>query len=202
MFMQVIKGKVGDAGKARDALDRWLAELSEGAAGWLGSTSGVTADHVFISLARFDSEEDARRNSDRPEQGAWWADTERLFTGPVSFSDSADVDVVLVDDPGRAGFVQVMEGKVSDPDRVRELMHIDPDTWLATRPELLGTVTAVYGDGGYTTAAYFTSEAAAREGEEKELPAEMQAMMQELSQLFIGDTTYYDLKQPWLDRPK
>ena len=32
----------------------------------------MTADGRMVALVRFDSEEAARRNSDRPEQGAWW----------------------------------------------------------------------------------------------------------------------------------
>jgi hypothetical protein len=34
--VQLIKGEVGDPGKAREALDRWLAELADGATGWIG----------------------------------------------------------------------------------------------------------------------------------------------------------------------
>ncbi len=202
MFVQVIKGEVGDAGKAREALDHWLAELADGATGWLGSTSGVTDDGILITLARFDSEENARRNSDRLEQGAWWAETEKIFTGPVTFADSVDVQVDLLGDPDQAGFVQVMQGSVSNPERVRELMQMDRDTWRADRPELLGTVAAIHEGNTYTTAAYFTSEAEAREGEKKEPSAEMRAVMEEMSELFPGETVYYDLKEPWLDSPK
>src|SRR6266508_1488720 len=68
MFVQVIQGQVSDAGQARAALDRWVQELAPGAPGWLGSTAGVTEDGRFIALARFESEEAAKRNSDRPGQ--------------------------------------------------------------------------------------------------------------------------------------
>ena len=81
MFVQVIQGQVSDPEQARAALDRWARELAPGAGGWLGSTAGVTEDGRFIALARFESEEAARRNSDRPEQDRWWAETARLFTG-------------------------------------------------------------------------------------------------------------------------
>ncbi|MGE5763508.1 MAG: hypothetical protein ACM3ZF_06425, partial [Mycobacterium leprae] len=64
----------------RAAFERWVEELAPGAAGWLGSTAGVTDDGRFIGLARFESEQAARRNSDRPEQGRWWAETSKLFT--------------------------------------------------------------------------------------------------------------------------
>ena len=91
VFVQVIQGQVTDAGKVRAALDRWAQELAPGATGWLGSTAGVTEDGRFIALARFESEQAARRNSDRPEQDRWWAETSKLFTGEASFKDSVDV---------------------------------------------------------------------------------------------------------------
>jgi hypothetical protein len=68
VFVQVIQGQVADAAKVRAAMDRWGQELAPGARGWLGSTAGVTEDGRFIALARFESEEAARRNSGRPEQ--------------------------------------------------------------------------------------------------------------------------------------
>ncbi len=69
MFVQVITARTSDAAQVRAALDRWNEELAPGAEGWLGSTSGVTEDGRLVALARFESEEAAQRNSDRPEQG-------------------------------------------------------------------------------------------------------------------------------------
>ena len=39
---------------------------------------GMCDDGTFVALARFESAEAARRNSDRPEQGEWWAECEPL----------------------------------------------------------------------------------------------------------------------------
>ena len=72
MFVQVIQGKVSDAAQVRAHLDKWVAEVAPGAIGWLGSTGGVTEDGNLIALVRFESEEAAQQNSDRPEQGEWW----------------------------------------------------------------------------------------------------------------------------------
>ena len=146
------------------------AGAGPGATGWLGSTAGVTDDGRFIALARFESEEAARRNSDRPEQDRWWAETARLFTGEATFTDSADVVVDVVGDPGSAGFVQVMRGRGTDPDRARELMGEDSSAWAAFRPEILGSLAVLQEGGSYTMAIYFTSEEEAREGERKEPP--------------------------------
>jgi hypothetical protein len=88
MFVQVIQGKVSDPARMRAALDRWGQELSPGATGWLGSTAGVADDGTLTLVARFDSEQAARRNSDRPEQDRWWAETSALFTDGATFRDS------------------------------------------------------------------------------------------------------------------
>ena len=49
---------------------------------------------------------------------------------------------------------------------------------------------------------YFSSEDAAREGERKETPSELQAKMDELAALNIGTPTFYDVKRPWLHSPR
>lgn len=201
MFVQVIQGQVSDAARLRAQLDKWVAELAPGAVGWLGSTSGVTEDGRAVALVRFDSEEKAQQNSDRPEQGAWWEETRALFTDEPMFHNSMSVEIDTAGDPAEAGFVQVMQGRSSDPDRARELMANDPTDWQELRPEILGTVSVAHDDDAWTMAIYFTSEEAAREGERKELPPETQEMMKEIDALSIGEPVFFDLKDPWLHAP-
>lgn len=64
------------------------------------------------------------------------AQTAKLFSGEASFRDSSDVAVDVIDDPDRAGFVQVMQGRDSDPERARELMSQDSEQWAAFRPDV------------------------------------------------------------------
>jgi hypothetical protein len=201
MFVQVIQGQVTDPEQVRAALDRWSDQLAAGAPGWLGSTAGVTGDGRFVALARFESPEAARRNSDRPEQGQWWTETAKLFTGEVIFRDSSDVTADVTGDPDQAGFVQVMQGRSSNPDRARELMAQDPDEWAAFRPDMIGSVAVGHEGGAYTVALYFTSEQAAREGERKEPPPELKAQMEEMNQLMADEPEFLDLRQPWLYSP-
>ena len=137
MFIQVIRGQVSDPEQVQAALDRWSEQLAAGAPGWLGSTAGVTEDGRFVALARFESEEAARRNSDRPEQGQWWAETAKLFTGEPVFRDSSDVTADVTGDPDEAGFVQVMQGRGSDPDRAREIMAQNRTSGPHSAPTLL-----------------------------------------------------------------
>ena len=202
MFVQVIRGKVSDPEQVHAALDLWSERLAAGAPGWLGSTAGVTGDGRFVGLARFESEEAARRNSDRPEQGQWWMQTSRLFTGEVIFRDSSDVTADVDGDPDTAGFVQVMQGRGSDPERARELMAQNPDDWAAFRPDVIGRVVAGHEGGAYTMAMYFTSEEAAREGERKEPPPQLRAQMEEIGKLGAGEPEFLDLRQPWLYSPR
>lgn len=201
MFVQVIKGQVSDSGEVRAALDRWATELAEGATGWLGTTAGVSDDGWFVALARFESEEAAQQNSTRPEQDAWWAETATLFTGDVTFQDSTYASADVPGDPDQAGFVQVMQGKGKDPDRARELMEDDGVDWATYRPDIVGTLSLQHEGGAWTMGIYFTSEAAAREGEQKPPPPEAVAMMEELNTLMEGEPTFVDLKQPWLYSP-
>jgi hypothetical protein len=201
MFVQVIRGRVADPEQVHAALDRWSEQLAGGAPGWLGTTAGVTGDGRFVALARFESEEAARRNSDRPEQGQWWMETSKLFTGEVIFRDSSDVTADVHGDPNQAGFVQVMQGRGSDPDRARELMAQNPDDWTAFRPDIIGSVAVGHEGGAYTMTFYFTSEQAAREGERKEPPPQLKAQMEEMNQLSIGEPEFLDLRHSWLYLP-
>jgi hypothetical protein len=202
MFVQVIQGKVSAPSAVHAALDRWSEELAPDADGWLGTTAGVTADGTFVAVARFDTEESARHNSDRPEQDRWWSETSRLFDGPATFHDSDDVIEDIVGDADRAGFVQIMQGRGNDPDRARELMAQDSERWAEFRPDVLGSIAAQYEDGEYTMTMYFTSEAEARVGEKKQPPPELQAQMAEMADLTIGETTFFDLGDPWLYSPR
>jgi hypothetical protein len=196
MFVQVIQGRTSDAEGLRAAVDRWEKDIAPGAVGWLGSTGGVTEDGRAVAVVRFESEEAARRNSERPEQDRWWGETEKLFEGEVTFRESSDVVVDLQGDPDRAGFVQVMQGRTSDPARARELMAQDPDMWAKFRPDVLGSVEVLHDGGAYTMVLYFTSEAEAREGERKEVPPELQATMDEMNKLTVEEPEFFDLKQP------
>ena len=175
--------------------------MAPGAVGWLGTTSGVTDAGSFVALARFESQEGAQQNSDRPEQAAWWAETSPLFSDEPVFHNSTSVEVDTPGDPSQAGFVQVMQGRSSDPERARAVMADDSIDWQAFRPEILGTVSVEHDGDAWTMALYFTSEQEARAGESKPPPPEVEHMMQEMNALTIGEPVFYDLRDPWLHAP-
>ena len=199
MFIQVITGKTSDRDGLRRQFDRWQQELQGGATGYLGSTGGVTDDGGVFMAARFESEEAARSNSERAEQGAWWAETEK-FLENATFQDSAEVSTLGGGGSNDAGFVQVMRGRITDKEKAPKLMAQFAEllpTLAEQRPDIIGDVTVIHSDGTYSDILYFTSEAEAREGEKKEPPAEMQAMFGEYMAVMPVDE-YVDLKDPWL----
>jgi len=121
MFIQVIEARARDSRGLREELDRWHRELAPGAAGWLGTTGGVASDGSIIGVVRFASAEAARRNSDRPEQGRWWADFARHLEGEARFDDYAETEMMGGGGSDNAGFVQVIRGRAKDVAQLRNL---------------------------------------------------------------------------------
>lgn len=197
MFIQVITAKVVDEEALWRQIDRWQSEVRPGAEGFLGATSGITDDGRMIAIVRFESEEAARRNSERPEQGAWWAETEKTLEDPT-FKDSVEVDVMGAGGSDEAGFVQVMRGHITDPAKMEGLRSRMKEFEAALsrmRPDVIGDVTAIHGDGTFTDTVYFRTEAEARANEANEMPEEMEAMFAEWMSAATIDE-YLDLKQP------
>ena len=197
MFVQAIEGRVADGDGLRRQLERWMSELRPGARGFLGSTAGVTDGGDAVAFARFETSSDAKANSERPEQGQWWAETEKCFDGEVRFTDSDDVDVFLAGGSSDAQFVQVMKGKDMNRDRVRALDEQFEAHAASFRPDLLGGIRMWTGPDSYIEVAYFTNEGDARQGESREPPAELAAQMGEFEAM-MANVEFIDLRDPWL----
>ncbi len=195
MFIQVVQGRTTDGPALRQQLDRWEQDMRPGAKGYLGSTGGVADDGTAIFLARFEDEESARANSDRPEQGSWWNETARHFDGDVTFRDCADADLSLGGGSDDAGFVQVMKFTGVDRSRMEE-MDAAFEPFAAQRPDLLGGFRIWTGADSCFDVAYFTSEAEARKGEQAEMPEELQKVMAEFQD--VREPEYFDLTEPQL----
>lgn len=196
MFVQVITAPVGDADAIKQATAKWETERRPQVKGFLGSTSGISAQGTFVIVARFESEELARKNSDDPAQTASWNELSKGFSGPATFHDCSEVDVYGSGGSDEAGFVQVIQGRARDKQAIRNMGKEFEARMTELRPDLLGSLTAWDGDF-YTDVIYFTDEAAARAGESMKLPAEMQASMEQWQSLSEG-TTFFDLKEPRL----
>lgn len=200
MFIQVIQGQVTDRDELKAMFDRWASDVGPTVDGWLGTTAGVTAGGAFVAMARFESEDAARRNSERSEQDQWWAQTSKLFDGEVTFRDSIDAEEFLRGGSDDAGFVQVITGQARDMDKMRELNE-QYAQYAHLRPDLIGGVIALHDNKLFTQAAYFTSEAEARAAESQEPPEEMKAVMDEENEL-ISSIAYIDITEPWLYSPR
>jgi len=197
MFIQVIQGKVKDEAGLQRCMEQWERDLAPGATGYLGTTSGTCDDGTFIALARFESLDAAMRNSERPEQSAWWAQTAACFDGDVSFIDCPDARPWLGGGSDDAGFVQIMEGRSPDVRRMHEIMEEAGEQIHQMRPEIIGATMAEAADGRFVDAIYFTSEAEARERETMDMPEDMRAAFEEETRL-MGEVTYFDLHHPML----
>ena len=196
MFIQIIQGTCTDEDLLRRQLNTWQETLAPGAAGWLGGTYGMTDDGEFLGVVRFESREAAARNSLRPEQGAWWEETSPCFDGEVTFHDADDAIMLLDGGADDAGFVQIIQGRLADPERFRSLMSQSMDTLHEQRPEIIGGTIAIEPDGTFTQTMAFRTETAAREGEQHQMPADQAAEIAALMGT-MDDVTYKDLHHPW-----
>jgi hypothetical protein len=196
MFVQIIEGRVGDAEGLERQGERWMSELRPGATGFLGATEGITDDGRSITIVRFESAAAAKANSDRPEQGQWWSETEKYYDGEVTFTESEDTDTFMGGGSNDAGFVQVMKGR-GDRELIRKMDAKMAEHAPSFRPDVIGGQRVWTGPDTYVEVIYFTSEAEARENEKKEPPAELMEDSQQFQEM-MADVEFIDLKQPRL----
>jgi hypothetical protein len=194
VFIQVIQGKCTRHDELRAMAERWRADLAGGAEGWLGGTYGFTDDDEFLGIVRFESREAAMANSRRPEQGAWAKEMMGLMDGPVEFHDCDDVMMFLDGGADDAGFVQIIQGKVDDPSRIKAMLA-DTTMLHEMRPDIIGGTLAIEPDGSFTETIAFRDEESARAGEKTEPPAEVRS---ELESMMEG-ARFYDLHHPWFE---
>jgi hypothetical protein len=190
MFLQVYRGLVADREEAHAALDRWSASLGTG---WQGTTAGVTDDGHSVTLVRYDSADAAVPTGARR---TWWTEMSALSSDPMTCRDCAEVMTQLGGDSADAGFVQVLQGRIADLDRLQRLLTEAAEWQAETRTDLIGGFLGLHGDGRFTQAVYFTSEDAAWEGARTQ-PAVDTGDLDAL----VDDLTFYDLRQPWAYSP-
>jgi hypothetical protein len=194
VFIQMIQGRCTRPEELKTALERWREDCEPGALGFLGGTYGFTDDQTFVAVVRFETKDAARANSARPEQERWWASVEPLFDGSVEFHDCDDVLLLLDGGSDDAGFVQVVRGRVRDPERLRASLDRISAILHAARPEIIGATIAIEPDGRFIETVAFTDEVSARAGERKEMPAELRELSPEP---LMEDESFLDLHQPW-----
>jgi hypothetical protein len=178
----------------RMLVDDWCGAMAD-RPGWLGGTYGFTDDDHFVGVVRFDSRSACDEACQMPGADMWWAGAEALMDGACEIHQSDDVSMMLDGGSDDAGFVQIMHGRVADESKFRHLMTDAEMTSMLhqARPEIIGATLAIESDGTFTETIAFTDEAAAREGEQMEMPAEIGSEFESA----IADVEYIDLHRPW-----
>jgi hypothetical protein len=191
MFVQVIKGRTNDPEALRALDEKWQKEVRPTAKGYVGSTMGVTSDGSFVVIAQFKDDVSAKENSDSPAQSAWYQELQKVLDGEPQFRESSDTHLLFDGPSAKATFVQIMEGTV--PDRAAAEATETPEMLeelRKARPDLLGGLRVWLGDRDYLEAAYFTSEADARKGEQN---SDFDGQSMEAT---FGTPSYTDLPNP------
>lgn len=194
LFIQLVEAQVSDESTARQAWDEWERDVRPNVTGYLGATGGVTDDGRMIFVARFESPEAAAKNNDLPEQQQWYEKHLANLDG-LSFTNCSEVDEMMGGGSDDAGFVQLIRGKSSDPQKMREIGRQMEDELAARRPDVLGGTAAWHDDdpNAFTQTMYFKSEEEARKNEADEA---MGGAPDEFSSL-ISDLSFIDLHNPW-----
>ena len=126
----------------------------------------------------------------------WWNETATYFDVEPSFRESSDISTLFEGGSNDAGFVQVLEGSVTDRASAEAMETPELlDRLRRLRPDLIDGYRVWFPHGTYVEAAYFTSEAEAREGEQSE---DFDVEQQRYAELF-GEPTFLDLREPLLD---
>jgi hypothetical protein len=201
MFIRVIQGRATNPPGIRRDLGRWQRLLAADADGWLGSTAGITHDGWSITVVRFASQAQARRNSDRPEQREWWRDASQHLAR-IAVHDAAKVHTYGDGGADAAGFVQVIQGHSDDLERMAGLGRDQEEVLAREAPHILGMTVAEHTDrlGDFTQIVYFTSEQDARSYDQSS-PVEEDEPVQEERRSLLTNLRCFDLRDPQLLSP-
>ncbi|HEV7827151.1 MAG TPA: hypothetical protein VGP02_19850 [Mycobacteriales bacterium] len=196
MFLQVHHATVDDRDGAHECLDRWATALRSDP-GWLGTTAGVTDDGQSFTLTRYASADAVHGAETRGARDSWHAEMSHLSAHPIRCQDCGQVITQLRGDSPEARFVQLVQGRMADLDRLEHALEVAGPWEADARSDIIGGLLGLHGDGGFTQIVYFTSEDDAREGEHLEAPEETG----EVSAL-VSDLTFFDLHAPWSYAPR
>ena len=196
MFIQLMQGRALDPPGIRRELNRWQRQLATDADGWLGATAGVTEDGWSVVVMHFASEQQARRSSDRPEHRAWWREASQHL-GEVAFHDAPQVRLFRDGRLDLAGYVQVIQGHIDDPERMASLGGDQEEVLAREAPHILGVTVAEHADrpGDFTQILYFTSEQDARRLDQEPLTEADEPAQAERRRL-LTNLRSFDLQDP------
>lgn len=200
MFIQVIQAPTRNADALREASYRWAHELGSTSIGWLGCTSGVTPEGLFITAERFESEQKAMLEAGRPGRRRWWTETSKSLTGEATFINCREVELFAPDQAAidRAGYIQIVQGRVRNPTLMRTLLRSMEKEMFRYREHFLGSTLALHPDDGYTHLNYFTSDEAVRNAELRETHPRIKSIQDAVYELQAAAPKHHLLTAPWL----
>jgi hypothetical protein len=193
----MVQGACSQEDDMRMLVDEWCDRMAY-EPGWLGGTYGFTDDGQFMGIVRYESAAACQQCCAAEDAGMWWAAAEEMFDATPEIHQSADVMMMFGGGADNAGFVQVMRGKVGNPDVLRKVMTDQDMTSMLhqSRPEIIGATLAIEDDGSFTETVSFTDEDSARRGESTAMPPEVARDLEEA----MAEVSYYDLHNPWFGR--
>ncbi len=197
-FVRVVRGHANDPIALRQRWWEWERPAATAGDGYLGATAGVADDNTFIAMIRFTSEAAADQCTGSADSASSWDDVLDHLRDTL-VEDAHRTHIWNKGGSDDAGFVQIRRGVSSNPARLRDLyVNQQPVRMGPYRPEVLGGLFAWHGDARFTLSAYFTSEAAARSGENLH---EFTSFYDDINAV-MQDVTYIDLRDPWLSSPR
>jgi hypothetical protein len=200
VFIRILRGQAFDGAATRAELSRWRQELGAGALGWQRLTAGIGDGGELVLVLRYDTEETARRDRERPELVAWQASAERHLAGSGQWYDCPVVHTMKDGDAGQAGFVRVVQGRLADPVRLAAMRAEVERTLRDRAPHVLGVTVAEHADGtGFTELTYLTSEREARAAD-RQMPVEMAVQLGTVRS-YVEGLEEVELRKPLLASP-
>ena len=121
---------------------------------------------------------------------------EACFDGEVTFHDCDNAMLFLGGGSDDAGFVQIIQGRITDPEKFRHFMEQPMDALQEARPEIIGGTIAMEPDGWFTQTVASAARRRPARARRRRCPSEIQQQYQdEMSSM--QDVKYLDLHHPW-----
>jgi hypothetical protein len=194
MFIQIVQGTCTSRREMRELTDAWCGDVAD-QEGWLGGTYGFTDDDRFVGVVRFTDGLACVRAANRPGASWYWARALELFDNSCEIHASDDITMMFTGGTDDASFVQVLQGRLRNAEKLRRLLTDQQMTTMLheARPEILGATLAIEADGTFTETVSFTDEFLARRGESIAMPEQVTAALHDA----IIELEYLDLREPW-----
>jgi hypothetical protein len=186
MLAQVVQVRTNDPDGARPLLERLARDVAPVARG----SVGVTEDGVLFAVFLMDRE-DAVQLDDVPG----WVGLSRFIERDVDVRTSRRVAVFGEGASPRAGFVQVVQGRLSDLELALEHLAGLQVLLAEHLPALVGSVTVLHAPDGFTRVLYFSSEDEAR-ATETDFPPALQDADEQARRFLVGEPTFLDFRHP------